>query len=246
MASIRVTIWNEYVHEKRDAAILALYPGGIHEHLRRALQCDAISVQTATLHQDEEHGLSQALLDDTDVLLWWGHMAHHELPDAIADRVVRRVHDGMGFIALHSAHASKPFTRLMGTPCTLQWREANERAHVWTVAPSHPIAQGIPLQFTLEHEEMYGEVFMIPRPDDVVFITWFQGGNVFRGGVTFTRGAGKIFYFHPGHESLPSFYNEHVLRVLHNAIGWAAPPEPRDFKPNQWVEPLEPLPGFHQ
>lgn len=241
MAAIRVTIWNEYLHELTDDAVKAQYPDGIHMHLSRALASDDFVIRTATLHQDADNGLSQAVLDETDVLLWWGHCAHGEVSDATVDRVVSRVQNGMGLLALHSAHDSKPFKRLMGTSCALNWREANERAHIWTVAPYHPIAQGVPLQFTLEHEEMYGEVFQIPRPDDVIFISWFQGGNVFRGGVTFTRGAGKIFYFHPGHESLPSFHNPHVLTVLKNAIRWANPSPERDLKPNACVEPIESL-----
>lgn len=241
MAPIRVTIWNEFVHEQKEPSIMELYPGGIHKHLQNVLAQDDFIIRTATLHQDDEHGLSEALLNETDVLLWWGHIAHGEVSDAIVNRVVARVQQGMGFIPMHSAHASKPFMRLMGTPCALLWREANERAHVWTVSPYHPIAEGIPLQFTLPHEEMYGEVFQIPKPDDVIFITWFQGGNVFRGGVTFTRGAGKIFYFHPGHETLPSFHNEHVIRVLQNAIRWAAPAPSRDLRSNQRVDPIETL-----
>lgn len=244
MSTIRVTIWNEFVHEQTDASILAMYPGGIHAHLARVLATDDFTIHTAYLRQDAEHGLSQAVLDDTDVLLWWGHVAHGEVSDAVVERIAARVHAGMGFIPMHSAHASKPFMRLMGTPCSLQWREANERAHVWTVSPFHPIAKDIPLQFTLDHEEMYGEVFQIPKPDDIVFITWFQGGNVFRGGVTFTRGAGKIFYFHPGHETLPSFLNENVLKVLRNAIYWAAPAPARDLKSNARVAPIEHLPEY--
>lgn len=242
MAPIRVTIWNEFVHEQTDESILAMYPGGIHAHLARELASEDLVIRTAYLAQDEEHGLSQAVLDETDVLMWWGHVAHEKVSDTVAARVVRRVQEGMGFIPMHSAHASKPFMWLMGTPCALQWREANERAHVWTVAPYHPIAQGVPMQFTLDHEEMYGEVFQIPKPDELIFITWFQGGNVFRGGVTFTRGAGKIFYFHPGHETLPSFRNENVLKVLKNAVRWAAPSPARDLKSNHKVAPIEQLP----
>lgn len=241
MDPIRVTIWNEYLHEHKNMKVSALYPAGIHEHLANALRCETFRIRTAYLEQDEAHGLSGDVLEETDVLLWWGHMAHERVQDVVADRIVRRVQAGMGFIPLHSAHMSKPFTRLMGTPCALQWREANERAHVWTVAPTHPIAEGVPLMFTLDHEEMYGEVFQIPRPDDVVFITWYQGGNVFRGGVTFTRGLGKIFYFHPGHETNPSLYNEHVLRVLHNAVLWARPVKTQDLLGNCKAEPVERL-----
>lgn len=237
--AIRVTIFNEFVHEKTEPSIMALYEGGIHSHLARVLAADDLDIHTVTLEQDEEHGLSEEALAQTDVLLWWGHIAHHKVSDIVVERVVKRVQEGMGFIPLHSAHASKPFVRLMGTPCALQWREANERTHIWAVSPYHPIAQGVPLQFTLDREETYGEVFQIPKPDDIIFISWFRGGNVFRGGVTFTRGAGKIFYFHPGHETFPSFHNEHVVRVIANAVRWAVPAEPRDLKSNCRVDPVE-------
>ena len=239
MAPLRVTIWNEFVHEKTDPQVMGLYRDGIHEHLQRVLRCDDFAIRTAHLHMDAEHGLSEDVLRQTDVLIWWGHMAHEQVPNAVAERVARRVYEGMGFIPLHSAHMSKPFLRLMGTPCTLRWREQTERAHVWTVAPGHPIAKGVPLHFTLESEEMYGEVFQIPKPDDIVFITWFQGGNVFRGGCTFTRGLGRIFYFHPGHETTPSYHNENVLAVIRNASRWAAPAPFVDLKPNCQTEPLE-------
>ena len=241
MATIRVTIWNEFLHEKEIPSVTELYRDGIHEHLKRVLQREGFAIRTAYLEQDEEHGLSDDVLRETDVLLWWGHAAHHKVSDAVAERVVLRVQEGMGFIPLHSAHMCKPFTRLMGTPCALQWRDAGERARLWCVSPTHPIAKDVPLQFTLENEEMYSEVFQIPKPDDIVFITWFQGGNVFRGGVTFTRGMGKIFYFHPGHETWPSYYDENVLKIIRNAINWAAPAEPCDLKSNCWADPLEAL-----
>ena len=207
--------------------------------LKNALQCDDFIIRTATLQQDDEHGLSDEVLNDTDVLLWWGHCYHGDVKDAIVNKVCSRVHDGMGFIPLHSAHGSKPFGKLMGTPCSLLWREANESAHVWTVAPTHPIAEGIPLEFKLDAEEMYGEYFNIPKPDDLIFITWFKGGNVFRGGCTFSRGAGKIFYFHPGHESFPSFYNPNVIAVIKNGIKWAAPRDKKDFQGGACVKELE-------
>lgn len=236
---IHVTIWNEFWHESHNENVKKIYPDGMHICLKNALQSDDIQVTTVTLEQDEEHGLSQELLNNTDVLMWWGHMRHGDVKDEIVDRVCRRVHEGMGFIPMHSAHGSKPFGKLMGTPCTLLWRDANEPAHVWTVSPSHPIAQGVPLEFKLESEEMYGEFFNIPQPDELIFITWFKGGNVFRGGCTFTRGAGKIFYFHPGHEFCPSFYNPNVIKVLKNAIYWANPGEKKDFRGGAYVEPVE-------
>ncbi|MDR1733524.1 MAG: ThuA domain-containing protein [Oscillospiraceae bacterium] len=236
---LKVTIWNEFLHEKTDERAKALYPEGIHEHLAKVLQAPDLEIRTAYLDQDEDHGLGGDVLDSTDVLLWWGHMAHNKVKDEVAAKVRKRVREGMGFVPMHSAHMSKAFVGLMGTACTLQWREIGEKARIWCVNPGHPIAQGVPLTFPLESEEMYGEVFHIPAPDELLFITWWQGGNVFRGGCTFRRGLGKIFYFHPGHETCPSFHNENVLKILSNAIRWAAPAEPRDFRAGDWVEPLE-------
>ena len=231
MSKLRVTIWNEFDHELEEGGkAKELYPQGIHEHLARVLAAEDLEIRTAWLEKDEEHGLSPEVLADTDVLLWWGHCRHGDVRDDVADRVVSRVQRGMGFIALHSCHMSKPFMRLMGTPCTLRWRDANDRCIMWNVNTNHPITQGVPLHFQLPAEEMYGEYFFIPEPDELIFLSWFEGGNVFRGGCTFTRGLGKIFFFQPGHETCPSYHDANVQRVLANAIRWAAPPEAREFK----------------
>jgi len=239
MKPLRVTIWNEFIHEKqRTNGASKLYPNGIHEHLKQALAADDLEIRTAWQKQDKEHGLSKKLLKNTDVLLWWGHCGHEKVRDEIVDRVVERVQEGMGFIPLHSSHMAKPFRRLMGTPCTLRWRNIDERCVLWNVNPNHPITQGLPLHFELQQEEMYGEVFAIPVPDELIFLTWFAGGNVFRGGCTFTRGLGKIFYFQPGHETHPTYHDENVLKVIANAIRWAAPAEARDLAPNQKMKPL--------
>jgi trehalose utilization protein len=236
MDKIRVTIWNEYFHEHINRKAKANYPHGIHEYLARALAAPDLEIRTAHLKQDRNHGLSEEVLGNTDVLLWWGHCRHEKVRDEVAARVVARVQQGMGFIPLHSAHMSKPFTRLMGTPCTLRWRENEDQCVLWNVNPNHPITQGVPLHFKLDKEEMYGEYFFIPEPDELIFISWFTGGFVFRGGCTFTRGLGKIFYFHPGHEIFPSYHNENVQKVISNAIRWAAPPAPRDFKAGARVD----------
>jgi len=222
MSKIRVTVWNEFVHERTNEKVKSIYPNGMHEQIKKYLECDDIEVRVATLDMPE-HGLTDDVLESTDVMTWWGHMAHDKVEDRIAQKVARRVRAGMGFLPLHSAHASKPFGLLMGTGCGLSWRGWNEHARVWKVAPTHPITKGIPDNFKLEAEEMYGEYFDIPKPDDLLFITWFAGGEVFRGGCTFSRGLGKIFYFHPGHEDCPSYHNENVLKVIKNAVYWAKP-----------------------
>lgn len=220
--TIRVTFWNEHRHEKIDEAVRQIYPDGLHAPIASNLSENAMSVRIATL-DDPEHGLTEQLLAETDVLIWWGHMAHGEVKDEIVVRVQNRVLEGMGLVVLHSGHHSKIFKRLMGTPCDIQWREAAERERIWVVAPSHPVAAGLGAGFDIEHEEMYGEFFSIPAPDELVFISSFEGGEVFRSGCSFYRGRGKIFYFRPGHETYPTYYQAPVLHVIANAVRWAAP-----------------------
>ena len=220
---MRVTVWGENVHEQRDAAIRAIYPKGMHatiaEGIREYLE-ERVHVRTATL-DEPEHGLSEAVLDETDVLTWWGHLAHERVEDRIVERVHERVLLGMGLIVLHSGHASKLFRRLMGTTCLLRWREAGEREAVWNIAPGHPITRGIPDVFVIPEQEMYGEFFDIPQPDELVFISSFTGGEVFRSGCVFRRGQGRIFYFSPGHETHPVYHQPEVRRVIANAVEWA-------------------------
>lgn len=219
---IRVTVWNEFQHEKENETVRSVYPDGIHMALARGIAGDQVQVRTATL-EEPEHGLTQAVLDETDVLLWWGHKAHDQVQDEIVERVKQRVLAGMGLIVLHSGHFSKVFQSLMGTGCDLKWREADEKERIWIVNPAHPIAAGLPEYITLDQEEMYGEHFDIPAPDELVMISWFEGGEVFRSGCTFYRGQGKIFYFRPGHETYPTYHHPQVLQVIRNGVQWAAP-----------------------
>ncbi len=239
---MNVTVWSEFRHEKKNPRVAALYPQGMHEAIAAPLRADpALRVRTATL-DEPRHGLGRELLEETDVLLWWGHMAHAEVADEVVADVRRRVLEGMGLIALHSAHYSKIFKALMGDTCSLKWREATDKERLWTVCPSHPIAAGLPEHFELATEEMYGEPFGIPTPDEVVFISWFTGGEVFRSGCTWRRGAGKVFYFRPGHETYPTYHDVHVQRVIRNAVLWARPTvRLKDVAPN--APALEPLPA---
>jgi trehalose utilization protein len=225
MASIRVTVWNEFRHERTTAEVAKIYPEGIHTAIAAALRKEEnLEIRTATL-DEPEHGLPAEVLQQTDVLTWWGHLAHHEVADEVVERVQRRVLEGMGLIVLHSGHASKVFRRLMGTSCDLKWREGNDHERLWVIQPGHPIAAGIGEYFELEHEEMYGEHFDIPQPDTLVLVSWFSGGEVFRSGCCYTRGQGKIFYFRPGHETYPTYHHAQVQRVIANAVRWAAPSE---------------------
>jgi len=219
---IKVTIFNEFKHEKEDDAVKAVYPDGIHNAIKKGIEDNEIQVKTVTL-DDPECGLTQDVLDSTDVLLWWGHMAHHMVPDEVALRVRDAVHEGMGAVFLHSGHHSKPFKLLMGTSCNLTWREDGDYELVWVTKPSHPIAQGIGRFIKLDHEETYGEPFAVPEPEETVFIGSFEGGEVFRAGCCWKRENGKIFYFQPGHESFPTYYNSEVIKVIKNAVHWAKP-----------------------
>jgi trehalose utilization protein len=225
---LRVTVWGENVHERRDDSVRAIYPDGMHTAIAAGLEellGDRVRVRIATL-QEPEHGLTQDVLDDTDVLTWWGHAAHGEVQDAVVDRVQAAVLGGMGLLVLHSGHESKLFQRLLGTSCSLRWRNDGERELVWTVDPAHPIAAGVPHPIVIEAQEMYGEQFDIPAPDELVFISSFAGGEVFRGGCSFFRGAGRIFYFSPGDQEYPVYFHPDVRRVLANAALWAAPVAP--------------------
>lgn len=218
----KVLIWNEFIHEKTPGRAMENYPEGIHKCIGEALEKDGdIAVKYAAL-QEENQGLSKELLSQTDVLIWWGHRAHDEVTDENARLVCRHVNGGMGFIPLHSAHHSKPFKLLCGTSCNLRWRHGDSE-RIWCPNPSHPIAEGVPQGFLLPEEEMYGEPFDIPEPLETVFLGWFSGGDVFRSGVTFRRGLGKIFYFQPGHEEYPIYRDENIRRIIRNAVLWASP-----------------------
>jgi trehalose utilization protein len=223
MSSIGVTVWNEFQHEMVHEAVRKVYPEGIHTVIAGGLNAHGFTrVRTATL-DEPDHGLTPEVLAETDVLIWWGHMAHGKVQDEIVNRVHRRVLEGMGLVVLHSGHFSKIFKKLMGTTCSLRWREAGEHERIWVVDPAHPIAEGFGPYFELPEEEMYGEFFDIPDPDDLVFISWFPGGEVFRSGCTWHRGRGKVFYFRPGHETHPTYFNPDVQKAIANGVRWAAP-----------------------
>jgi trehalose utilization protein len=234
--SIRVLVWNENVHERENPIVAKVYPKGIHGCIADALKIDdRLKIRTATLH-DPEHGLTAKVLEQTDVLIWWGHAAHGKVQDAVVDRVLKRVWQGMGFIALHSSHYSKIFKSLMGTTCSLTWREAGERERLWVCNPGHPIANGIDRLIEIENSEMYGEPFAIPTSDEIIFISWYEGGEVFRSGCTWKRGNGKIFYFAPGHEMYPIYFDRSVQMILRNAVHWAAPDSQR------WIDSCPQIP----
>ena len=219
---LKVTVWNEFRHEHIHEEVKKIYPDGIHHAIRGFLKEAGMDVKTATLDAPE-HGLTDEVLRSTDVLVWWGHLAHDEVSDEVVEKVHERVLKGMGLIVLHSGHFSKIFKKLMGTGCDLKWREKDDNERIWVVDPTHPIAEGLGECIEIEHEEMYGEHFDIPTPDELVFISWFKGGEVFRSGCTFKRGNGKIFYFRPGHETCPTYYIPDVQRVIVNATRWAKP-----------------------
>lgn len=218
---IHVTVWNEHVIEETNSKVARIYPQGMHGAIRAGLSDEGIEVHTATF-AEPEHGLMQSVLDRTDVLIWWGHAVHAKVQDEVVERIHARVLQGMGLIVLHSGHYSKIFKKLMGTSCNLKYRDAGELERLWVVDPAHPIAHGLGPYIELPSEEMYGEHFDIPTPDELVFVSWFEGGEIFRSGCCYHRGQGKVFYFRPGHESYPTYHNRDVLHVIRNAVQWAA------------------------
>jgi trehalose utilization protein len=220
---IRVTVWNEFRHEKKNPKVKEIYPAGMHEAIASQLRkANDLKLNTATL-DEPEHGLTEKVVKETDVLIWWGHMHHDEVKDAVVERVHHAVLGGMGLVVLHSGHFSKIFRKLMGTTCNLKWREADEREILWVTRPGHPIVRDIDDHFVLKAEEMYGEYFDIPEPECTFLISHFAGGEVFRSGCTWTRGAGRVVYFRPGHETYPTYHDKNVLKVIENAVRWAAP-----------------------
>ena len=243
MSAVTLTIWNEFRNEKTKPEVERVYADGIHEAIAEGMRArDGISVRTATL-DEPENGLPSDLLDDTDVLAWWGHSAHEEVADETVDRVQARVLAGMGLIVLHSAHMSKPFRRLMGTTCTLHWREAAEKERLWVVDPAHPITAGLGRFVEVPETEMYGEYFDVPAPDELVFVSWFEGGEVFRSGAVWKRGKGKVFYFRPGHETHDIYRNSEILKVLENAVRYVAFAGSGEVEcaPVHFPTPLEPF-----
>ena len=240
--SLRVTIWNENIHEQQEGSVAAtIYPNGMHGAIRELLQNElgsGVEVSTATLEQDE-HGLTIEVLENTDVLMWWGHEAHPQVSDEIVQRVYDSVLGGMGLIVLHSAHYSKIFKKLMGTSCSLKWRSSKDRECVWSVNPTHPITKGVADPIVIPLQEMYGEFFDIPTPDELIFISSFSGGEVFRSGATWRRGLGKVFYFSPGDQDFPVYHHKEIGKVLANAALWAKPtvrstPIDATFHPDGW------------
>ncbi len=238
--TIRVTVWNEFQHEKKNETVKHIYPNGIHSTIAGFLREAGFEVHTATL-DEPEHGLTDSVISSTDVMIWWGHMAHDAVSDAIVEKVHQRVLDGMGLIVLHSGHYSKIFRRLMGTSGNLKWREADEKERIWVIEPGHPIAEGLGEYFEIKEVEMYGEPFGIPAPDTLVFVSWFQGGEVFRSGCCWTRGSGRVFYFRPGHETYPIYHQAEVQRVITNAVTWAAPHTIQHIPIVNAKQPLEPI-----
>jgi trehalose utilization protein len=242
MAKINVTIWNEFVHEVEHEPVRKVYPDGIHNAVAKGISgLGDFNIRTATL-AEKEHGLTDDVLKTTDVMIWWGHMAHDKVDDAIVEKVRLQVLSGMGLIVLHSGHYSKIFQRLMGTFCSLKWREADEKERLWNLEPSHPIMQDIPDYFELAQEEMYGERFDIPTPEKLLMVSWFQGGEVFRSLCTWQRGHGSVVYFRPGHETFPTYFNEHVLKIIANSCTWASRKVNLDVTDAPNSRELEPVP----
>ena len=240
---VRVLVWDEAPHHAPKEMYPKSLNGAIADGLNEMGQ-GRIVAKTANL-DDPNQGITDEALAGTDVLLWWGHARHGEVTDETAARVIQAVHHGMGFIPLHSAHYSKTFRGVLNCTGHLKggWRESNppDTEEITVCAPRHPIAQGVE-DFVLPQEEMYGNPFDVPPPLAVVFQSYFpQGGEYFPsftatvgegidldftsgpgGGKGQGEGKGRVFYFRPGHEAFPTYFDPNVRRILHNAVLWAA------------------------
>lgn len=241
MEPTRVTIWNEHIHERTEPLVASIYPDGIHGAIAAGIVPLAdVVVRTATL-DEPEHGLTDEVLATTDTLVWWGHVAHDRVSDAVVDRVQDAVLGGMGLVVLHSGHESRVFRRLMGTSCSLHWRESGEHERLHNLRPDHPVLAGIGATVELAEEEMYGEPFDVPVPEELLMIGWFPGGEVFRSLATWTRGLGRIAYLQPGHETHPTYHHPDILRIIANACVWARPRVPRAARRSEHSVALEPV-----
>jgi trehalose utilization protein len=212
----RVHVWCEGTAPK------AVYPDDVDGALAAELQKrPGLAVSRGRL-SDAESGLPDAVLDATDVLIWWGRLRHDDVPEARARAVVDRVKAGqIGFVALHASHASKPFRGLMGTPCEPgAWRDDGRPEHVAIKAPAHPIARGV-TPFTIPKTASYLEPFAVPEPETVVLVSSWEPGETFRSGLTWTIGRGRVVYFRPGHDAFPVLFHPAVRQVIANAAVWA-------------------------
>ncbi len=214
---LRVRVWCE------GTAPRSVYPddvdGALGEDLTRR---EGLTVHRARLN-DPDAGLSDAALDATDCLIWWGRLRHGDVPDDRARAVVERVKAGrLGFVALHASFASKPFQTLMGTPCEPEaWRNDGSPEHVVVQEPNHPLARGIQ-PFTIPQSIMYAEPFAVPKPEAVVLVSSWGQGETFRSGLTWTVGQGRVVYFRPGHDAFPVLFHPSVRQVIANAVQWAS------------------------
>jgi trehalose utilization protein len=273
----RVLVWDERQPRQKEA-----YPNWLGNQIADQLkQRPGLAVRSAAL-DDPGHGLST--LDETDVLIWWGHVRQLEIELPVAKEIVQRIQEGrLQLIALHSAHWSRPFVEAMkerartdalrglpaserttavfvetelfprsfiapkrtdplspsvkyqrtpGQPveiyltlpncCFPAYRDDGKPSELITLLPRHPIARGLPAKLSITQTEMYDEPFHVPPPDEVVFEERWAAGERFRSGSVWRLGKGRVFYFRPGHEQYPVYFDPHMLQILENAVRWLA------------------------
>ncbi len=270
---LKVVVWDERQPAQKQAYENFL-GNRIADHLKTL---PGLSVQSVAL-DDPAQGLSDEILGDCHVLIWWGHVRQAEVAPEVGIRIVDRIKQGkLALIALHSAHWSTPFIEAMNersrqdlarlgppsastleipppkrntvpgdndrlTPyvqtrkfpdgkvardlhlpicCFPAYRNDGKPSYLRVLKPEHPIVQGVPASgFTIPHEEMYNEPFHVPEPDEVILEERWETGEWFRGGMLWTLGKGKVFYFRPGHETYPTYQQEYPLMIVANAVNW--------------------------
>ena len=159
-----MVVWSEGTAPKN------VYPDDINTAIAEGLKpMKGWDVVTANL-KDPDQGLPDAMLNSANVLIWWGHQKHGDVKDELVQKIVKRVNeDGMGFIATHSAHYSKPLKALLGTNCGWKYYiDDGTPVELIVKAPKHPIAKGIK-NFTIPKTERYGDPFEVPTPETLIF-----------------------------------------------------------------------------
>lgn len=217
----KVVVWSEGTAPK------TVYPYDVNTAIAEGLQpLKDWQIITASI-TDPDQGLSDDLLNSTSVLIWWGHQKHGDVKDELVAKIVRRVKEGgMGFIATHSAHYSKPLKALLGTNCGWKYyTDDGARVDLIVKSPKHPIAKGVK-NFTVPKTERYGDPFEVPPAETVVFdgIYTLPNGTKENAqqGMTWSVGKGRVFYFQPGHESYPIYFQEEIRHIFRNGVQWAA------------------------
>jgi len=134
---VKVVVWDEQQPAQKQA-YSSFLGNSVAEHLGAQ---PGISVRSVNIN-DPGQGLAGGVLDDCQVLIWWGHVRHAEISAETGRSIVERIKDGkLSLVALHSAHWSTPFVEAMNERTRLDvvgkfHSEGNERLEITFVSPA--------------------------------------------------------------------------------------------------------------